>query len=47
MMGLLSNRGYSGAISIEDLGGTDARGEITPEAKIEEGLAFLKRMAKL
>ena len=36
---------YDGFISLEDLGGADARGAITPEEKAAEGIAYLKRVS--
>ena len=36
---------YDGFISLEDLGGADARGGITPEGKAAEGIAYLKRVS--
>ena len=45
MLRQLQKMDYQGFISLEDLGGADARGGITPEGKAAEGIEYLKRVA--
>ena len=45
MLRQLQRMAYTGFISLEDLGGADARGSITPEEKAAEGIEYLKRTA--
>lgn len=45
MMARLQAAGYSGFMSLEDLGGPDARGAITPAQKAAEGIVYLKNVA--
>lgn len=45
MLRQLQCMSYQGFVSLEDLGGADARGSITPEDKAAEGITYLKSMA--
>jgi sugar phosphate isomerase/epimerase len=47
MLRQLQRMSYQGFISLEDLGGADARGAITPEEKAAEGIEYLKHMTTL